>query len=305
MRHALLTLITLGIFTFVCQAADPPKRLLLVTHSEGFVHDSVGVAEEVLKEIGPKQGFEVTCYRFTGDPDKQVKLKGKEGETTALEKYSGEFRAKTGLAVEKKHCGRINAETLKNFDAVLFFTTGNPLNKDELKDLLDWVKNGGAFAGTHCASDTLYNTDYGDLVGAYFQSHPWNRKVKLKIEDPKHAAAQGFLKDAELKDEIYMFREAPYDRDKLHIILSIDNESLDKDLAKGKRADQDYAVAWCKDYGKGRSFYTSLGHFKDVWKDPRFQEHLLGGVKWSLKLAEGDSKPSGKLKKEEEKKEDK
>lgn len=261
-------------------AADQKtKRLLLVTDSGGFIHDSVGVAEEVLKAIGPKNGFEVTAWRFTREPNPAV-----------LAKYSEEFRKRTGLTVEKENCGRVNKDTLKNFDVVLFFTTGNPLTKTELADLEDWVKAGGAFAGTHCATDTLYNTTYGGLVGGYFDGHPWHQKIKVKVEDPKHAAAAGFKTGDEITDEIYQFKDTPYSREKLHVILSVDNSSID--VRKGKRKDMDYAISWCQQYGKGRSFYTSLGHRKEVWNDPRFQAHLIGGLKWATGQAPGDATPS-------------
>ncbi len=264
------------------------KRLLLVTDSGGFVHDSVALSEEVLKEIGPKHGFAVTCYRFTRDPDAKLP----DGKS-ALEDYSERFRKSTGATVGKENCGRVNAETLKNFDAVLFFTTGNPLTKEELSDLIGWVKAGGAFAGTHCATDTLYGlTAYGELVGGYFDGHPWHQKVKLHVEDAHHPGAKGFKDGDEITDEIYQFRNAPYGRDRLHVILSIDNGSID--VKKGKRADGDYAVSWCHEVGKGRSFYTSLGHRKEVWKDPRFQESLLGGLKWATGQAKGDATPSAK-----------
>lgn len=285
----LLAAVIIGFTSATAWAADAPKRLLLVTHSAGFVHDSVGVAEEVLKEIGPKYGFTVTCYRFTGDPKAKVKVKDKE--VNALEHYSEQFRARTGMAVAPENCGRINADTLKKFDAVLFFTTGNPVNKEELKDLMDWTRNGGAFAGTHCGSDTLYNSPYGELVGGYFDGHPWHQKVKLHVEDAKHPAAKGFTEGAEITDEIYQFR-APYSREKLHVILSIDNSSIDVNKAGVKRKDKDFAVSWCQKFGKGRSFYTSLGHRKEVWKDPRFQQHLFGGLKWATGQAEGDATPS-------------
>jgi type 1 glutamine amidotransferase len=278
-------------------AADPPqpptpKRLLLVTHCGGFFHDSVGVAEEVLKDIGPKQGFAVTCYRFTGDPS----------DAKAFEKYGTDFRAKTGLTVGPENCGRVNKDTLKNFDCVLFYTTGNPLTKDELADLAEWVKAGGGVAGVHSGSDTLYarpatpwNAAYGDMIGGYFDGHPWKQKVKLVVEDPKHPAAGGFQTGSEINDEIYQFKPQPYSRDKLHVVVSIDNTSID--VSKGKRADKDYAVAWCQEVGKGKGFYTSLGHYKDVWKDERFQSHLLGGLKWASGLLPGDATPSAKLKK--------
>jgi type 1 glutamine amidotransferase len=263
-------------------AADAPKRLLLVTHSGGFIHDSVAAAEKVLKDIGPQYGFEVTCFRFTGNPD-------------GLEQYSKNFQKATGEPVTREQCGRINTETLSRFDAVLFFTTGDPVNKEELKELIAWVEKGGAFAATHCGTDTLYGSpEYGKLVGGYFDGHPWHQKVRLHIEDPKHPAANGFVEGGVITDEIYQFK-APYSRDRLHIILSIDNGSID--VSKGNRKDHDYAVSWCQQIEKGRSFYTSLGHRKEVWKDQRFQKHLFGGLKWATGQAEGDATPSGKLSK--------
>jgi type 1 glutamine amidotransferase len=297
---AAAALVAAGLSAHTTATAQPPakKRLLLVTDSGGFVHDSVGVAEEVLKDIGPKNGFEVTAWRFTRDPDKKQKYKADknapEKEVTVLEAYSNEFRKRTGLTVEKQNCGRVNKDTLKNFDVVLFFTTGNPVTKEELADLMDWVKAGGAFAGTHCATDTLYNTGYGELVGAYFDGHPWHQKIKVTVEDPKHPAAAGFKTGDEITDEIYQFRDAPYSREKLHILLSVDNGSIDVNKQGVKRADKDFAIAWVQQFGKGRSFYTSLGHRKEVWKDPRFQEHLIGGLKWATGQVTGDANPSGK-----------
>lgn len=283
----------------------PKKKLLLVTHSGGFIHDSVGVAEDILKEQGPKAGYEVTCWRFTGDPDAKatVKKDGKDVETTALAKYSEQFRARTGKSVEKENCGRINAESLKKFDVVLFFTTGTgaagkrgdigPLTADELKDLTAWVKAGGAFAGTHCASDTLYGTGYGELIGAYFKTHPpGQHTVKLKFDDPKHPAAVGFEDGQEYKDEIYIFTDEPYSRDKLHIILSCEKGSFKE--AKDSRKDGDYAISWCREEGKGKVFYTALGHDKRVWQDEKFRKHLFGGLDWVTGQAKGDATPSGK-----------
>ena len=275
------------------------KRLLLVTHSGGFVHPSVATAEQVLKEIGPRNGFDVTCWRFTGDPDQKVK--GKDGkERTALEAYSEKFRGPTKLAVERENCGRINKDSLKNFDIVLFFTTGDPVNKEELADLRDWVRAGGALAGTHCATDTLYGQSvYGDLIGAYFKGHPPGlQKIKVKVEDPKHPAAAGFTNGMDYQDEMYVFRDAPYSREKLHIILSIDPASFNPTNPDPKRdltrKDKDYAISWCRTEGKGKVFYTSFGHDPKVWKDERFQKHLFGGLKWATGELPGDATPSGK-----------
>src|SRR5262245_7909042 len=108
----LCALLTLSILIAPVLAAEPPARVLLVTHGGGFIHDSVVMAEKVLKEQGAKHGFQVTCYRFTADPDARIKVKRKvdgkevEMETTALEDYSARFRQRTGEPVERQHCGR-------------------------------------------------------------------------------------------------------------------------------------------------------------------------------------------------------
>jgi len=178
---------------------------------------------------------------------------------------------------------------------VLFFTTGNPMTKDEFKDLSAWVKAGGAFAGTHCATDTMYGEPaYGDLIGAYFRSHPPGfQKLKINVEDAKHPASAGFEQGTPYEDEIYIFKDAPYSRNRLHIILSAEKGTFDP--AKVVREDGDYAISWCREEGKGKVFYTSFGHKKEVWKDERFQKHLVGGLKWAMGLVPGDATPTGKI----------
>ena len=338
-RFALLAAAAAGLaFAGAATAADKapeppasaPKKILLVTHSGGFIHSSVVEAEKVLKDIGPKAGFEVTCWRFTNDPDKKVTFKrknadGKEEEVegTALEAYSARFQQSTKEPVTKEQCGRINADTLKPFDAVFFFTTGNPCETpEELKALTDYVKSGKGFLGTHCATDTQYNlTDYGDMIGAYFDGHPFHEKTKVVVEDTKSPITQGLGDSFEITDELYQFRN-PYSRDKLHVLMRLDplwlaqkradmEKKLETDKAKKldeaakleadgkteeakkakaaaegmkigmKRDDNDYAMAWTRDYGKGRVFYTALGHREEVWRDERFQNMLIQAMRWA------------------------
>jgi type 1 glutamine amidotransferase len=302
LRWAVAALAAVALLSPASADEKAKKRLLFVTHSGGFIHRSVGVAEDVMKEVGPKNGYEVTAWRFTADPDAKVKVKkdGKDVEVSALEQYSERYRKDVGRPVGKEHCGRINADSLKKFDVVLFFTTGSrntaPLTPDDLKDLTAWVKDGGAFTGTHCATDTLYDSTYGDLIGGYFKTHPAIQKVKLKIEDPKHPAAVGIEDGQDWTDEYYVFRDAPYSRDKLHIIMSIQADTF-KPNPNGGRADSDYAISWCREEGKGKVFYTSLGHREEVWKDEKFQKHLFGGLAWATGQAMGDATPTSKLKK--------
>ena len=270
-------------------ATAAPKRVLLVTHSGGFVHASVTTAEKTLNEIAEKHNLKVTTWRYTGPmgPD--------------FEKCKASFERSTKESITPEQCGRINKETLKNFDCVLFFTTGSgpdtkkkdvgPLTLEELEDLKAWVKAGGAFCGTHCASDTGYDTPYGELIGGYFKTHPAGlQKIKVRVEDPKHPAATGFTDGMDYQDEMYIFTDSPYSRDKVRVILSIDPATFNPS-ASAARKDKDYAISWVKDYGKGKVFYTSFGHDKKVWADEKFQSHLISGMKWAMGELKGDAAP--------------
>src|SRR5947207_15867841 len=101
----LFTIAIVGVFGSSAVAAN--KRLLLVTDSGGFIHDSVGVAEQILTDIGPKNGIDVTCYRFTRDPDQKINVKRKENrkdvevDTTVRTKYAQDLSARNGPPVEK------------------------------------------------------------------------------------------------------------------------------------------------------------------------------------------------------------
>ena len=149
-------------------------------------------------------------------------MDGKEDqvEEPALEAYSEQYRETTGEkgkpreGVTKEQCGRINADTLKKFDVVLFFTTGKgdpfplPMTDDEEKDLVAWVKAGGAFAGTHCATDTLYTTPYGQLIGALFQTPPLARRRSSSRSRTRSTRRRRASTTAtSISDEMYHFRE--------------------------------------------------------------------------------------------------
>lgn len=270
----------------------PKKRLLLITESRGFVHSVVNrnkkdtcLVEKTFIELAEKNPFfEV--------------------------EYSQDSRT------------AITAENLKKFDAVFFYTTGElPLSDAQKSDLLAFVRNGKGFGGSHCATDTFYTwKQYGELIGGYFDGHPWHEKITVIVEDKKHPATRHLGDSFEIKDEIYQFK-APYGREKLHVLMRLEPkwanaarlkemkdieeakknlpaqlEKLEKegklDEAKKlkakvdgrkpgiRRTDDDHALAWVHEYGKGRVFYTALGHREEVWQDPRFQQHVIGGLRY-------------------------
>ncbi|MGB7161089.1 MAG: ThuA domain-containing protein [Tepidisphaeraceae bacterium] len=237
----------------------PAKRVLVFNRADGFKHSSIPTSAEVFKQLDAKsEDFE---FVVTDDV---------------------------------KH---FDKDKLDTFDAVAFcLTTGeysasDPKNpgKPEFTDahkaaLLDFVKSGrGGLAGMHSATDTFYKwPEFGDMLGGYFDGHPWNAvdKVTIKNEQPDHAISKPWgTQPFELVEEMYQFKD-PYSRAKQDVLMSIDVDKTDMTKKGIKRTDKDFAVAWTKSYGKGRVFYTSLGHNEAVWNDPRYQAHLMAGLKW-------------------------
>ena len=226
-----------------------PKKLLLVTHTAGFRHSSIPLSIEIIERLGQRTGNWTTDKASNADEVRQ--------------KLTGDY--------------------LKNVDVVVFAnTTGDLPMTDEAKAaFMQWLRSGRGFVGMHAATDTFYGwEDYGKMIGGYFDGHPWHEEVTLRVEDTKFPGMKPFRGSPNITDEIYQFRN--WSRDDKRVLLGIDNASID--VSKGKRKDNDYAVAWAKPEGKGRVFYTSLGHREDVWNDPRFQEHIIGGIRWAAGL---------------------
>jgi type 1 glutamine amidotransferase len=115
--------------------------------------------------------------------------------------------------------------------------------------------------------------------------------VPIKLDDPQHPVNACFgRRPWRIHDEIYILRE-PYSRNKLRILLSLD---LDQMPDPGKRPDKDYAVSWVRQYGRGRVFYTTLGHAIETYWSRLFLEHLLAGVQFAIGDLEGETAPSGR-----------
>jgi type 1 glutamine amidotransferase len=220
-------------------------RVLYLSHSAGFVHESRIHAGQVITQLGQSSGaFTVTS---TEDPN------------------------------------LINAANLANYDAVVFFTSGElPFNDAQKAALLQFVRSGKGFIGFHSATDTLYNwPEYGELIGGYFQTHPWTQTVTIRVEDRDHRATRHLGSSFTLNDEIYQFRA--WSRSAVNVLVSLDLASVPPDDARpDRRPDNDYALAWTKSYGAGRVFYSAFGHFDEVWDDPRIQHFVKQGILWAV-----------------------
>src|SRR5262249_20784709 len=149
------------------------------------------------------------------------------------------------------------------FDAIWFYTTGELDMDDEQKAaLLSFVRDDGkGFIGAHSAIDTFYKwPEFGEMTGAYFDEHPWNVfQAPVIVEDRDFPATRKFPKNFVINDEIYQ-ASSLFSRQRVRVLMRLDESKLDLENKKVKRADRDFAVAWVRNYGKGRVFYSAFGH---------------------------------------------
>jgi type 1 glutamine amidotransferase len=259
--------VSVALFTVsgFAQVQPPKKKLLAIGEVKGFQHESVSHGLATIEKLGRQTGLWDTYIRTDSELLTKAKLQN-------------------------------NAKNLDYFDAVIFYTTGDlGLSDQQKKDLLSFVRDDGkGFLGTHSATDTYYNwPEYGELIGAWFNEHPWNQvHCTIRTEDRTFPATAHFPASFPFYDEMYQFKE-PYSRDKLRVLMSIDPASVDNN-PRVHRADRDFAVTWVHNYGKGRVFYSSLGHRDEVWDHPDVQKMWIEGVKWVMGMTEGDVTPRPK-----------
>ena len=225
-------------------AATP--TVLVVTHTAGFRHSSIAIAETTIEALGRSSGL-----------------------------FSVSF-ARTGEDVRRS----LTAAALASVDAVVFANTTGNLGVPDLGAFLDWIAAGHGFAGMHSASDTYHDEPrYLAMLGNEFLIHGEQAAVDAVVENSDHPASSPLGGRFRVFDEIYMFTRA--NRGEVTMLLSLDRHPADG-LPEAGRAG-DLPLAWAKPHGRGRVFYTALGHREDVWENPRYQQHVLGGLRWVLR----------------------
>lgn len=278
-RRWLGSTMALGISTPVAAMAQPAsttkKRILAFTRSAGFQHDVAKlngdscVIHDVLSLILPLHGFEVDC-------------------------------TKDGRAFVP--------ETIAKYDAFFFYTTGDltatksedgfpPMPKEGKKALLDAIAAGKGFVGSHCASDTFHskgdgrkNQDAKDIdpfiamLGGEFISHGNQQKALMRVVSPSFPGLSG-IRDFTWDEEWYSLKNFQND---LHVVLVQDTQGM-----KGHDYDRpSFPATWARNHGRGRVFYTSMGHRPDVWTKPLFHQLLLAAFAWTTGRVDFEPTPN-------------
>jgi uncharacterized protein len=228
----------------------PKKQLLVVTVTKGFRHSSIPTAEKVIGQLAEQSGVFTVDY----------------------------------VRNDKEMAEKMTMQNLKKYDGVIFANTTGNLPLPDKEGFLNWIKTGKAFVGMHSATDTYRGhkplDPYVLMIGGEFQSHPPGlQSVSCNVENPRHPACKHLPQPWNIKDEIYILNG--FERNNVSMLLSLDKYP-------GGEAPGFFPVAWVKEYGQGKVFYTSLGHAEAVWEDPVYQKHILGGIKWALGLEKSD-----------------
>jgi uncharacterized protein len=273
----------LGFFPSALAAATEgeKRKVLFFSKSSGYEHSVIhrqngelSFAEKLLQQWGPEENVEFTF--------------SKDGSL-------------------------FNKEYLDQFDAYFFYTTGDltkagtdknpPMTPEGKTAFLDAIHGGKGFIGTHSASDTFHSPNYehGDtrykddppdqrdpyirMLGGEFIIHGAQQHSHLIAADPHFPGMEGFPEDFDPVEEWYSLKNFASD---LHVILIQDTHGM-----KGHMYQRPpYPSTWARRHGRGRVFYTNMGHREDIWSNPVFKQVLLGGVHWAARSARARVRPN-------------
>jgi len=234
---AVCAVLVLTIFTISPALAKRKPKVLIFCKTAGYHHASIAVGVIAIQKLGAENNFEVDS---TTDG------------------------------------GKFTVDNLKQYAAVIFLsTTHDVLNDAQQQAFIKYIEAGGGFVGVHAATDCEYNWQwYGNLVGAYFDSHPAQQMAVIDVVDSTNIATKHLPTKWKRFDEWYNFK---WIEPNLHILLTIDETSY-----TGGKNPAYHPMAWYHEYDGGRAFYTELGHTDESYSDPLYLQHLLGGIKYAM-----------------------
>jgi hypothetical protein len=245
-----------------------PKHVLAWADvRNGYQHDSITHALATIERLGWESGLYDTIIRTDSQP---------------ITKHEILFKSGTGIATGEQFLAR----NLNYFDAIFFFGVREiDLTPEQRADLLAFVRDDGkGFVATHAGATGFFSwPEFGDLLGARFDEHPWGIiGATVIVEDRTSPITRHLPSTFVVQDEHYQLKD--FSRDRLHVLARLDASKLDLTAPLVHRKDGDFPVAYTKAYGKGRVFYSTLGHPRELWDELWLQEMYFEALKWAMKL---------------------
>jgi type 1 glutamine amidotransferase len=267
--------LTTSTFPLHWVAANEKKKqkILYFSRSAGFEHDAVkikngkpSISDRILTELGERYGFEVVCTKD----------------------------------------GRVFDGNLKQYDAIVFYTSGvltkpnkaktPPMTERGKKRLLRTIARGKGFVGLHAATDSFHSKGprnenqtevdpYIAMLGGEFIVHGAQQEALIRAASLKFPGVKQFGRWQRLKEEWYTLKNFAKD---LHVILIEDNDGMEGDCYQRPP----FPCTWARMHRKGRVFYTSFGHRDDIWTNPDVQGIIAGGLAWAMGNVEVDVTPN-------------
>jgi hypothetical protein len=258
-------------------AAQAPRKHVLAWADvrNGYQHDSISHAVATIERLGRESGAYDTFIRT----DSQL-----------ITKRPITFPPGTGIASGED----FNVRNLNYFDAIFFFGVREiDLSPEQRADLLSFIRDDGkGFVAAHSAVTAFLSwPEFGEMLGGRFDEHPWGiADGTVVVDDPVFPAMRGLPRTSVFHDELYQIRD--FSRDKIRVLAHLDATKLDLAKPLVHRKDGDFPAAWAKTYGKGRVFYSILGHADENWDDPVMAKMYFEAIRWALGLVDGNASPA-------------
>ena len=254
------------------QVPGPPAARTFKKHvlawadvRNGYQHESITHALATIERLGWESGLYDTIIRT---------------DSQSITKHDITFKTGTGIATGEQFLAR----NLNYFDAIFFFGVREiDLTPEQRADLLAFVRDDGkGFVATHAGSTAFFSwPEFGDMLGGRFDEHQWNIvNANVIVDDQKAPMTAHLPKSFDVVDEHYQLKD--FSRDKLHVLARIDPKSVNLSAPLVHRKDGDFPVAWTKTYGKGRVFYSTLGHTRELWDTPWMQKMYFEALRWTM-----------------------
>jgi cytochrome c len=191
-------------------------------------------------------------------------------------------------ATEDASC--FTPKNLAKYQVVIFLSTsGNILSEEQQAAFKHFIEQGGGLAAIHAAVAGDVATEgkwpwYGEALCARFTNHSAIVQATVNVEDRKHPSTAPLPEHWVRADEWYNFITSP--RDQARVLASLDETTY-----KGGTMAKDHPIAWCKQVGQGRIWYTALGHTEASYTESLFLKHLLGGIQAAAGVKPAEIRP--------------